>query len=431
MKKRTLPKFSIFFKLILVVILFGALLDTGILLAIKFSTDINVKRDIPNLIGRVETSLINQMGSPPDTAEAKQICHDMEWEIRYESNQFNWSSSGYLPTIEDLMQNSDFKEKFLLSEQRIWTKYNGHFYSVYKTPNGNFIIQPPIPGEPFNIEKAIILIFILVTVIIFLLYFILRWLFRPLKSLTAAVVEVGEGNYNINIPIMRNDELGELASSITQMSTKIGNSIKSKEQLLLDVSHELRTPLTRIKLGLEVDSSKEKINEDVTEMEKMIQSLLENYRSESIYDTIKLVKTDIAELFEETCDEYEDANRLKYTKPSKEYILTIDPDKIQVVFRNIIDNALKYSNDDVMINIKEGRGTVDVIFKDNGVGIPDEDIKYIFEPFYRSDRSRSRKTGGFGLGLSISKKIMDAHKAAITYQSKLNEGTTVTLSFKK
>lgn len=431
MKKFMLPKFSIFFKLILVVILFGALLDAGILFSIRFSTDAAVKRDVPNLIGRMEKAFITQMGTPPDTNKAKQICRDMEWQIRYESNEFNWSSSDAVLKVEDLLNDPEFKQKFYSPDERIWTKYNSRNYSVYKTAKGYFVIQHPLPGEPFNTETAIFIIFVLVTVIIFLLYFILRWLFRPLKVLTAAVVEVGEGNYNINIPVNRKDELGELATSITEMSTKIGNSIKSKEQLLLDVSHELRTPLTRIKLGLEVDSPKEKINEDVTEMEKMIQSLLENYRSESTYDTLKPVKTDIVQLIEETCDEYDDANRIKYSKPSGEYILNIDPDRIQVVLRNIIDNALKYSNDDVMINIKNARGTVDVIVKDNGVGIPDEDIKYIFEPFYRSDRSRSRKTGGFGLGLSISKKIMDAHKASIAYESKLNAGTTVTLSFRK
>lgn len=426
-----MPKFSIFFKLVLVVILFGALLYIGIPLSLKFSTDVDLKRDVPNLIERVQTSLISQMGNPPDTVKAKQICKDMEWEMRYESHQLNWTSSAYVPTVEELLKDEDFKEKFFSKDDRVGTRYNGHFYSVRKTPKGYFIIQPPVPGEPFNTQKAIIIIFCLITVIILSLYFILRWLFRPLKFLTAAVEEVGEGNYNINIPVKRNDELGELANSITSMSTKIGNSIKSKEQLLLDVSHELRTPLTRIKLGLEVESSKDKINEDVSEMERMISSLLENYRSESIYDTINPVKTDICELIEETVEEYEDNNRIKYKRPASGCTISIDPDKIQVVLRNIIDNSLKYSSDDITINLKEDKNTVDISIKDNGVGISEEDIKYIFEPFYRSDRSRSRKTGGFGLGLSISKKIMDAHKAVIKYNSRLNEGTEVILSFKK
>jgi signal transduction histidine kinase len=429
LKKFTFPKFSIFFKLILVVILFGVLLDVGFLLSIRFSTDVNLRREITS--GRFETALIEQMGNPPDTAKATLICRDMQWDMRYQSHSFNWTTSENMPKVEDLIQDPDFKEKFFSKDERVGTRFNGRFYYVHKTPKGYYIIQPPILPEPFNTEKALIIIFVLVTVIIFLLYLVLRWLFKPLKVLTAAVEEVGEGNYNIEIPVKRNDELGDLANSITQMSSKIGNSIKSKEQLMLDVSHELRTPLTRIKLGLEVDSSKDKINEDVIEMERMISSLLENYRSDSIYDSIDTVRTDAAELLDDTVSEYEADNRIKYTKPAKEYFINIDPDKIQVVFRNVIDNALKYSPGDVVINIKESKGTVDISFADKGVGISEEDRKYIFEPFYRADRSRSRKTGGFGLGLSISKKIMDAHKAEITFRSKLNEGTTVTLSFRK
>jgi len=86
------------------------------------------------------------------------------------------------------------------------------------------------------------------------LYFLLRWLFSPLKDLTKAVKQIGEGNYAIDLPIRRRDEFGELARSLSQMSFNIENSIKSKEQLLIDVSHELRTPLTRIKFGLELNA---------------------------------------------------------------------------------------------------------------------------------------------------------------------------------
>jgi signal transduction histidine kinase len=108
-----------------------------------------------------------------------------------------------------------------------------------------------------------------------------------------------------------------------------------------------------------------------------------------------------------------------------------DLNKMQVVFRNLIDNALKYSGDEINISITDKPGEVLISFKDKGIGIADEDLKYIFEPFYRADRSRSRKTGGFGLGLSICKKIIDAHKAELIINSKVNEGTEVILKFRK
>ncbi len=200
--------------------------------------------------------------------------------------------------------------------------------------------------------------------------------------------------------------------------------------MLIDVSHELRSPLTRIKLGLEVGSSKEKIEEDVIEMERMITGLLENYRADSGYAHIKPEKADIAELLEETISEYDEQERLKFTKPAKEIYANIDMDKLQVVFRNLIDNALKYSQKEIYISAEEKNKEAVITIKDSGIGIAEADLKNIFEPFYRADRSRSRRTGGFGLGLSICKKIIDAHKGELIIKSKLNEGTEAVLKFK-
>ncbi len=105
-------------------------------------------------------------------------------------------------------------------------------------------------------------------------------------------------------------------------------------------------------------------------------------------------------------------------------------DKVQVVFRNLIDNALKYSQNEIYLTAEETSGEAVISVKDSGIGIADADLKNIYEPFYRADRSRSRSTGGFGLGLSICKKIMDAHKGELIIKSKMNEGTEAILKFK-
>jgi signal transduction histidine kinase len=255
----------------------------------------------------------------------------------------------------------------------------------------------------------------------------LRRLFKPLKELSSAVEQIGDGNYDVKVPVSRKDELGELAESINEMTGKISSSIKAKEQLLIDVSHELRSPLTRIKLGLEVGSAKEKIEEDINEMERMVTGLLESYRSDSAFTNLKLAKVNIVELLEDTISEYDLVERLKLIKPSNEIYVNADFEKLQIVFRNLIDNALKYSNDSVEIEAREQSGNARIIFKDRGSGISEEDLKNIFEPFYRADPSRSRRTGGFGLGLSICKKIIDAHNGEILINSRINEGTEVIL----
>jgi signal transduction histidine kinase len=378
----------------------------------------------------MERSLIHEIGIPPDTEKAKQICNDLEIDMRFEANPGNtWSSSDDMPRLSDILSDPEIKSKYD-DDESIIVNYKGKPYSVIRFPQGVFIIKPFDPQGFFKPERAIIMLILFISIIITFLYFLLRNLFKPLKELSVAVENIGEGNYDLKLPKGRKDELGELADSITEMSSKISSSIKSKEQLLIDVSHELRSPLTRIKLGLEVGSSKEKIEEDVLEMERMVSGLLENYRADSGFGSIKPENADIAELLDETISEYDELERLKFTKPAKEIYANIDMDKVQVVFRNLIDNALKYSQNEIFISVEEKGREVLIFIKDSGIGIAEADLQNIFEPFYRADRSRSRSTGGFGLGLSICKKIMDAHKGELIIKSKINEGTEAILKFK-
>src|SRR4030095_3686587 len=418
---------SIFLKLIAIVILFGIILNISVVLVLRVGFDVRPRRYYEAFVKKIEQYIVNDIGTPPDTVKAQQICHDLGIRMRFENRDYVWTSDEQVPSVRELAENvQEFRDKFMFPRPFVF-RYQGKTYSVIPRPGGIFIIEPPNIENMFSPERAIVLILIIVTIIIIALYFILRWLFRPMKELSLAVNQIGEGNYNINLPVKRKDELGELAASINDMSKKIGYSIKAKEQLLIDVSHELRSPLTRIKLGLEVDSPKEKINDDVIEMEEMISSLLESYRTGSFLESVVLKKTNITELLEETVDGFVDNERIKFNKSSKNFFANADSEKLEIVFRNLIDNALKYSSDLIEIDMKEQFNALLITFKDKGTGIREEDLKYIFEPFFRADPSRSRKTGGFGLGLSICKKIMDAHKGEILINSKPNEGTEVIL----
>lgn len=378
----------------------------------------------------MERSLIHEVGIPPDKEKAMQICNDLEIEIRFEAPPDKiWTSSDKMPALSDILADPEVRKRFD-DDESIIVNFKGKPYSLIRYPQGVFIIKPFDPHGFFKPERAIIMLILFISIIITLLYLLLRNLFKPLKELSLAVESIGEGNFEIKLPKGRKDEFGELADSITGMSSKINNSIKSKEQLLIDVSHELRSPLTRIKLGLEVGSSKEKIEDDVLEMERMVTGLLENYRADSGYGSIKPEKADISELLEETIAEYDEQERIKFTKPLKEIFAIIDMDKVQIVLRNLIDNALKYSQNQINISIAEQADEAVISIIDTGIGIDEADLKNIFEPFYRADRSRSRRTGGFGLGLSICKKIVEAHKGELIIKSKLNVGTEAILKFK-
>ncbi len=426
--KLRLPKLSIFIKLVLTVLIFGLVLNVCVILVFRLTSDDKPRKYLRDFMRKMEKSIVYDIGIPPDTVKAKQICEDLEIEMRFQSPAKVWTSSADVPILDELLADPDVRKRFD-DDESIIVHYKGKPYSVIRYPQGVFIIKP-FTLDFFNTEKAVALLILFISVIIILLYFLLRKLFKPLKQLSSAVQQIGDGNYNIKLPVERRDELGELAESINEMSGKINNSIKAKEQLLMDVSHELRSPLTRIKLGLELDSSKEKIEEDVKEMERMVTSLLENYRTDTSFATLKLENVEVVNLMEDTISEYSDSERISFNKSQPEVYLNADFEKLQIVFRNLIDNSLKYSTGVVEITISRKQGEVWISVKDNGTGISQEDLAYVFEPFYRADRSRSRSTGGFGLGLSICKKIIDAHKAEIKIISKVNEGTEVILKFK-
>jgi signal transduction histidine kinase len=453
-------KVSIFFKLIITVIIALVVLDIGILTVLDYVNETKPRKIFPHYVRRMERMLVSDIGFPPDTIKAKNVAEDLEMNIRFQSDKYNWATSPEVPTYEELLASPEYKERenrrpgketgkppeinngenddqFYIpavpgEREHFTLKFQGSRYSVNKSPEGIYILQQPLPIDIFNPQLMVFLLICVVSVIIILLYIILRWIFKPLKKLSAAVNDISGGNYDINVPINRKDELGELAGSLNDMAASIKRSIKSKEQLLIDVSHELRSPLTRIKLGLEVGSSKEKIDEDVREMENMVTSLLENYRVESEYSKPRIEKIDLPLLIKEVIGEFNGNERIWFNIPDKENVfINTDYEKLKPVLRNIIDNALKYSAEKVEINISEQKDTLMIAVADKGSGIPEENLKYIFEPFYRSDPSRSRRTGGFGLGLSICKKIMDSLGGKIEIKSKINEGTEVLMFLPK
>jgi signal transduction histidine kinase len=269
-------------------------------------------------------------------------------------------------------------------------------------------------------------------------YFSIKRILEPIKLLTKGVDEISKGNLKHQISVTKKDELGELANSFNSMTKIINEMIRSKEQLLLDVSHELRSPLTRIKVAMEFlpdGKAKESISEDISEMEKMITEILETERLNSNYGKLNLEIYNISEIIKEVSEDFKDRQPgIKLIDIPKQVLLNIDVNRIKTVFNNILGNSLKYSknqNQPIEISLSEQEKEIKIQIRDYGVGIPEKDLPFIFEPFYRVDRSRSKDTGGYGLGMSLCKKIMDAHGGKIEIKSSVNKGTTVELTFKK
>ena len=422
---------SVFIKILLIILGLGFLINILVFGFFKTFFEKHVEEVLHDNFKNYFEYVANDIGSPPDTVLAKQISDKYSLAIWYKSDSLNWSSadsSSYARYHRLFKRYDHAKEEFSRDSTFIVRNSDGSQFIFW----GDFR-KNARPGHNFLVHLLIVL-----SVLITLAYFLVRWIFKPVKLLSKSVEEVSSGNLDNPIIVKNKDELGRLANSFNSMTERIKDMLKSRDQLLLDVSHELRSPLTRMKMALEFLEDGEKktsIENDIKEIELMITEILETERLKAGYGKLKLEKSDISELIKELLKDYKGSVPNIVIKGNlRQILLSLDKERIKIVLRNIIENALRYSNSEsepIEVAVDEYDKRVDVIIKDDGMGIPENDIPNLFEPFYRVDSSRSKKTGGYGLGLSLCKKIMDAHRGSILIKNNDGKGITVYLGFPK
>lgn len=266
-----------------------------------------------------------------------------------------------------------------------------------------------------------------------LLYFFLRRMISPLKDIKKSVKRIGAGELDHRISIKRHDELGNLSSEINTMADDIKNMLEAKRQLLLAISHELRSPVTRAKVAtslMDEGDLKEGIESDLKEMETMVSGLLEAEQLNDRHQALKLTEADINSLIENIISRYfpDEPIQQKLDKNLSSHAL--DEARFQFVIKNLLGNALKYrkqANDEISIISRQSDKEWTIVVEDQGIGIPQDHIPHLSEPFYRVDPSRHRETGGYGLGLYIIKMIVAAHRGKLLIESQEDVGTRVTI----
>ena len=232
-------------------------------------------------------------------------------------------------------------------------------------------------------------------------------------------------------------EIDNLINSINELSRELYKMENMRKNLTSDISHELRTPLTSIQTHLEAmidgiwEPSKERlnsVNEEVIRLSHLVNQLKNLAKFDSYEDKLNLKNENLTQIIKNIIYNNEsyalDKNiRIKYEL--EDVNANIDKEKISQVIINLISNAIRYTNlnGEILIKLYKKSDFIKIIVKDNGIGIPEESLDYIFERFYRVDKSRCRNTGGTGVGLTICKSIVDLHKGKIEVKSKLNEGS--------
>lgn len=267
----------------------------------------------------------------------------------------------------------------------------------------------------------------------------------PLERLTATSRALAGGNLSARSGIVRRDEVGELARALDEMAIRLEERIHSEKELFANISHEIRTPLARLRVALELcedapgdaQQTIERLHgmgADLAELERLVDNVLTNARldlvaSGSAAILLRPRAVDLGGFFTEVAARFarhhSDRN-LEQKIPPALPMAVLDPDLLNRVCDNLLDNAVKYSAPGSPVTLAvaaEGR-QLRVEVTDGGEGVPEEDLPHLFEPFFRSDRSRSRQTGGAGLGLTLCKRIIEAHGGEITAQPNKEQGMT-------
>jgi len=313
---------------------------------------------------------------------------------------------------------------------------HGRFYFEYRHANGNFLFE--LSGEYHKnpaLRRVHGLIFFTIALILLGAYWLIRRILRPVRLLDNGVKAVSRGDLKHQVPVTKSDELGQLSQAFNDMTARLRTMLAAKEQLLRDVSHELRSPLTRMKVALEFvekGQTKEMLQADILEIEELISQILDAARVHHEHSSLNLQPTNLAKLIQDVTAAYQNQSPgVIFQEAHAVPICKLDPERIKIVFKNLIDNAVKYSHEDsdpVKISINTRKDWVDISISDNGIGIEPEALIHIWEPFYRADKSRTRDTGGYGLGLSLCKTIVEAHGGKIDISSTLGKETQVMLS---
>jgi signal transduction histidine kinase len=279
--------------------------------------------------------------------------------------------------------------------------------------------------------ELLLLLLAALLAVLTLCFFAVRRILSPLKEIEKGVSDVALGHLDTTVAIRSRDELGRLAKQFNSMLERVRNMMSAKEQLLLDVSHEFRSPLTRIRVALEIpgEQARASIVRAIKDLEAMLAELLESARLGDVQGRLKLEEINIAETLRDLAQLFEDQKpgiRLGFSETT--LLCFADPARFQIALRNLVENAMKYSSHQaqpVEIGLQRStHNTVRMTIRDHGMGMASDELEFIFEPFYRVDRSRVKATGGYGLGLALSKKIIEAHLGSIRVESALGAGAT-------
>lgn len=430
---------SLSFRLLAIFLVLGALFAYGAMTAIRWVYSEDDLRELISGHLSLHVDYVRQdIGNPPDISRAIAITEKVPVDIMIIGPDLTWSSDPAFPEFSQLTFGSS---RYFSEEPDAWLRQleNVQFaqlgvHRYLKLEQGPYSIIVASPKIAVT-ESSPDLLSIIVgfgLVLVLLAYLAVRWLFKPVSAIRQGASRIGHGDLDFRITDIRQDELGDLAEDVNSMAADVRRMLDAKRQLLLGISHELRSPLSRLRLSLEflTDSNDaQNLRTEIEEMERIISTLLEAERLNSRHVTLNLSQVDMRTLVDEMLENFfaRDRERIKVYMHGPDEPVTVDEARVILLLKNLISNALRYSNVDegpVELSIGQKPDRLEINVRDYGPGIPSEQAKHLGEPFFRGDPSRTRGTGGSGLGLYLAKLVAEAHGGQLLLQEEIRDGAS-------
>lgn len=328
-----------------------------------------------------------------------------------------------------------------------------HRYAIGHTDRGHLTGYAVLDWEPEeSIWKAALVLAVAFVLLGIGSSVLARSVARPLERLASVTRAFGLGDLRARATVRRADEIGDLGRAFNEMADRIEKLRRAEKELLANVSHELRTPLARIRVGVElVDGGDPEMIQrylggiagDLTEVEQLLDDIvtaarldLSNEQATDPYPPLRLTPTPLGGLVEALVRRFCDSHVQREIRLAVDDDPRVPADRVMLkhALTNVIDNAHKYSPAGRALELsvwtekrEQGERAV-VAVRDHGPGVDPEDVPHVFTPFFRGDRSRRRETGGVGLGLTLAKRIVEAHRGTIEFESQRGQGTVVRIA---
>jgi signal transduction histidine kinase len=327
--------------------------------------------------------------------------------------------------------------------------------SAYRIPGRSWAWAAPLRGAPgayavlgggwrtFQVARVAVVIGAVLLALAIASVPLARGITAPIERLTEAVRRLGDGDLSARAGLCGRGEVGDLGRAFDEMAGRLERLVRAERELLANVSHELRTPMARIRVALELAAEGDQerarrylseIGTDLGELERMVADVLTAARLDQGAGALQLRRepVELPLLLEEAAGRFRELRPSRTLRVSAEGLpapFDADPALLRRALDNLLDNAAKYSDQASPMELSAlGRGAfLDIEVRDRGIGIEAADLPRLFTPFFRTDRSRARGTGGVGLGLALVKRIAEAHGGSVEVESAPDQGTTIRL----